>query len=90
MRITANGTRLVSVGHAPRNRGYLAVWNVADGKLLYGKELDVGNINSVAVSADGRYLAVACSPRGRTLQEANAYIMKMPGTDDRQTTQTRR
>src|SRR5207248_1577856 len=34
VRFTADGKRLVSAGPAPRNQGYLAVWSVADGKLL--------------------------------------------------------
>ncbi|HEV3447052.1 MAG TPA: WD40 repeat domain-containing protein, partial [Gemmataceae bacterium] len=86
LRFTMQGQRLVSAGHAPRNRGYLAVWDTTDARLLYGEELDVGNINNVAVSPDGKYLAAACSPRGRNLQEANAYVIKMPGSDARQTT----
>ena len=76
LRFAAGGTRLVSVGHAPRSRGYLAMWDVADGKLIYGEELDLGNVNCVSISPDEKYLALACGPRGRNLQEANAYVIK--------------
>jgi WD40 repeat protein len=86
LRFTPDGGRVLSAGHAPRNRGYVAIWNAADGKLIYGKELELGNINSVAVSPDGKYFALACSPSGRNIQEANAYVLKMPLTDTRQTT----
>jgi WD40 repeat protein len=63
LRFTPTGSRLVSAGSAPRNQGYLAVWDVAGGKLLYGQELPVGAIYSVAVSPDGERLALACGPR---------------------------
>src|SRR5262249_26264301 len=36
LRFTSDGRFLVSVGNAPKNQGYLAVWNVADGKMLHG------------------------------------------------------
>ena len=42
VRYTPDGKRLVSVGDAPLNKGYLAVWDAADGKLLYGEELPLG------------------------------------------------
>ena len=42
LRFTPDGKFLVSAGNAPKNQGYLAVWNVADGKMLYGEELPLG------------------------------------------------
>ena len=65
LRFTPTGSRLVSAGSAPRNQGYLAVWDVADGRLLSGQELPLGAIYSVAVSPDGERLALACGPRSR-------------------------
>src|SRR5262249_46944381 len=59
LRFTPSGKTLVSAGNAPRNQGYLAAWNAADGKFLYGEELPLGPIYSVAVSADGKLLALA-------------------------------
>jgi WD40 repeat protein len=81
LRFTPSGKHLVSAGMAPRNHGYLAVWSVADGKLLYSGELPLGAIYSVAISPDGKLLALACGPRGRQFQEANGYIMKIPVAD---------
>jgi WD40 repeat protein len=78
VRFTSDGKHLVSAGNAPRGRGYLAVWSVADGKLLHGEELSLGPIYSVAVSPDNKFLALGCGPRGRDLQETNGYILKMP------------
>jgi len=78
VRFTPDGKQLVSAGNAPRGRGYLAVWSVADGKLLHGEELSLGPIYSVAVSPDGKLLALGCGPRGRDLQETNGYILRMP------------
>jgi len=78
VRFTSDGKHLVSAGNAPRGRGYLAVWSVADSKLLYGEELSLGPIYSIAVSPDNKFLALGCGPRGRDLQETNGYILKMP------------
>jgi WD40 repeat protein len=79
LRFTPDGKHLVSVGSAPRNKGYLAVWNVADGKLLYGEELSLGALYAVAVSPDGKRLAVATGVTGGATQQANnAYVLKMP------------
>lgn len=87
LRFTPAGTHLVSVGMAPRNHGYLAVWNVADGRLAYGEELPLGAFYSVAISPDGKLLAVGCGPRGRQYQAVNSYLLKMPESDSRQTSQ---
>jgi WD40 repeat protein len=78
LQFTPSGTRLVSVGNAPRNHGYLAVWNVADGRLLYGEELPLGPFYSVAISPDEKLLALACGPSSRQDQKVSAYIIKMP------------
>jgi WD40 repeat protein len=84
LRFTPDGKSLVSVGNAPRNQGYLAVWNFADGKMLHGEELPLGALYSVAVSPDGKLLALACGPRGRQFQEVDCYLLKMPELDKRQ------
>jgi WD40 repeat protein len=78
LRFTPDGDRLVSVGNAPRNHGYVAVWNVADGRLLYGEELPLGAIYSVAISPNGKLLALACGPANRQASEGNGYLMRMP------------
>jgi WD40 repeat protein len=76
LRYTADGKHIISVGGAPRNQGYLAVWNAADGKLEYGEELPLGTFYSVSLSPDGQHLAVGA---GRTGQETNSsYILTMP------------
>jgi len=72
VRFTPDGSKLVTVGTAPKNKGYLAVWNVADGKPLAGYELAVGPIYSVDVTADGTAV-LGCGPkvaRGPTDSEA--------------------
>jgi WD40 repeat protein len=79
LKFTPDGKYLVSVGEAPKRKGYLAVWNVADGKLLYGEELALGSFYSVAVSPDGKQIAVAAGYTGGAAQDANhCYILKMP------------
>jgi WD40 repeat protein len=76
LRYTTDGKQLISVGGAPRNHGYLAVWNAADGKLEYGEELPLGTFYSVSLSADGKQLAVGA---GRPGQEMNSsYVLSLP------------
>jgi hypothetical protein len=78
LRFTPDGQRIVTVGNAPKYQGYLAVWAVGDGQLLHGEELALGPLYAVAVSPDGKLLALGCGPRGRQGQEAEGYLFKMP------------
>ncbi len=82
LRYTPDGKRLVSVGGAPRNQGYLAIWNAADGKMLYGGEQALGTLFSLAVSPDGKFLAVGsgggANAAGEEGNRNNAYVMKLP------------
>jgi WD40 repeat protein len=79
LRFTRDGKNLVSAGDAPMNKGYLAVWNPEDGKLLYGEALPLGCFFGLSVSADRRMLAVGAGPRGRPTPEFNcAYLLKWP------------
>jgi WD40 repeat protein len=78
LRLTPDGKHVVTAGNAPRNQGYLAVWALEDGKMLYGEELPLGPIYAVAVSPDGKFLALGCGPRGRQFQDVNSYLLKMP------------
>jgi WD40 repeat protein len=77
LRFTTDG-KLVSIGHARPNKGYLAVWNPADGKLLYGEALDIGLFNGLAISPDNK-LAIGMSGRGQhTPDTACGVVMKLP------------
>ncbi|HEY7326545.1 MAG TPA: hypothetical protein VH592_02825 [Gemmataceae bacterium] len=81
LRYTPDGKRLISVGAAPRLRSYMAIWNAADGKLLYGGEQSLGTLFSLAVSADSKYLAIGAGGSGSGGEEGNknnVYVMKLP------------
>lgn len=79
LRFTKDGKRLVSVGDAPGNKGYVALWNVDDGKMLSGEEMTLGTFYSLALAPDEKLLAVGAGPRGRATGEFNnAYLLKMP------------
>ena len=69
--------RLVSVGGAPRNHGFLATWNVTEGKMLTGEELPLGAFYSVAVSNDGQLLAIGAAG-GLSAKEVSSYVLKTP------------
>jgi WD40 repeat protein len=77
-RFLPDGKHILSAGHAPRNQGFLALWSAADGKLVYAADLPTGHINSLAVSTDGKLLAIAAAPRERLATAANGFILRMP------------
>jgi WD40 repeat protein len=77
VKFTADDKQLVSVGPAPRYKGYLAVWNVADGKRVSGGERDIGPLHGLALTADGTKIIVGCGPKTRTATEAEAMILKL-------------
>jgi WD40 repeat protein len=79
VKFTPDDKRLVSVGPAPRYRGYIAVWSVADGKRVTGAENDLGPIHALAMLPDGARLVIGCAPKARTASDAEAYILKPSG-----------
>jgi WD40 repeat protein len=79
VKFTPDDKQLVTVGPAPRYKGYLAVWSVADGKRLAGGERDFGPLQGLAMYPDGKKLVIGCGPKSRTDSEAEAVILKMPG-----------
>ena len=70
---------ILASGTAPRNQGYLAVWNVADGKLIAAADVATGPIYSFDLAADGVSALIGCGPKNRTAPESDAYIVRIPG-----------
>lgn len=71
--------KLISLGDAPKNRGFLAVWDPQTGKMLYGETLPMGTFFGLAVAPDERTLAVATGSRGRSNPDMNnVYLIKVP------------
>lgn len=78
VRFTPDSARLITVGAAPKGKSYIAVWNVADGKRVFGAERDLGPIHTLSVLDDNRIvIGFADVPRTRT--PPGAMILKMPG-----------
>lgn len=78
LRFTKDG-KLISVGDAPLNKGFLAVWDVKDGKMLLGETLPMGCFFGLDISPDGTLLAIGAGPRGRPTPEFNsAYLVRLP------------
>ncbi|MCZ2341010.1 MAG: WD40 repeat domain-containing protein [Bacteroidales bacterium] len=75
---TPDGQRLVTVGPAPRGAGYLAVWSVADGKLIAGLELPHGPVHALAVRPDGAAILLGFGIRSRLQTECDAVILPLP------------
>ena len=80
VRFTPDGKYVYSAGGAPKNQGYLALWSAADGKLVSAEEMPVGAIWGLAVSPDGKLLALGTTqvagPAGNKVN--TSYIIKAP------------
>jgi len=77
LQFTADGKHLISVGVAPKLRGYLAAWDTSDGNLLYG-ELQAAPIYSAAITKDGTQLLLGCGSPDRMTPASNALIVPIP------------
>jgi WD40 repeat protein len=72
-----DGKRLLSAGNAPANQGYLALWDVATGQLLFGATYPAGAFYALALSPDGQWLALGAGPRGPLRSDLNcAYLLR--------------
>ncbi|MCS6851992.1 MAG: hypothetical protein NZ700_12585 [Gemmataceae bacterium] len=78
VRFTADGRFLISGGTAPRRKGYLAIWNAADGSRVFAREIPLGPIHGLALSPDGQSVALACGGQGPTATEVPAYVIRLP------------
>ncbi len=78
LRFSADEKTLYSVGSAPKNRGYLAAWNVADGKMLSAQQIANGPIYSVSLSKDGSQLLFGCGSADRQVPAAEALLVPVP------------
>jgi WD40 repeat protein len=80
VRFTPDGKQLISAGGAPKNMGALALWNVEDGKLLASEELPTGSLFGLALSADGKLIAVGTAGAARPgAADLNvSYVLKAP------------
>ncbi len=79
VRFTPDGNQLVTAGAAPRGKSYLAVWNAADGKRVFGAERDFGPIHTMTIFPDGNRIVVGYSGVPRNKIDPAAAILKFPG-----------
>jgi len=77
LRFTPDEKYLISCGPAPKNKGYVAIWNVADGKLVAGMDVPFGPVFGLAVSPDGKNLLLGCGPKVRQIPEAEAILVPL-------------
>ncbi|MFO0930377.1 MAG: WD40 repeat domain-containing protein [Gemmataceae bacterium] len=75
LRFADGGKTLVTAGGAPRLHGYVAGWDVASGKFLTGRELDVGTIFALAVAPDDRALAIGTGGSLRAEKDLNLGLI---------------
>ena len=78
VRFVRKDTQIVSAGVAPKGKGFVALWNVADGKLIKSFEVDQGPVQSLAVSPDGSKLILGLAPRNRRDPQSEAIVIPMP------------
>jgi WD40 repeat protein len=76
---TKDSRYLVSIGMAPKNQGFFAVWNPADGKMLVGETVPTGAIFGLAFSPDEKWIALGTGNNGRPAGDHNvARLIKNP------------
>ncbi|MFO0865256.1 MAG: WD40 repeat domain-containing protein [Gemmataceae bacterium] len=74
--------RLLSIGDAPKQQGFVAVWNPREGKMLTAESVPMSALFSMAVSADEKQIAVGAGSKGRPdPSKSNAYPVKIPGVN---------
>jgi WD40 repeat protein len=78
LRFTPDEKHLVSAGPGPRNQGYVAVWNVADGKLVSGQLVSFGPVFGLTLTPDGKNMLLGCGPKVRQVPEAEAVLLPLP------------
>jgi WD40 repeat protein len=80
VRFTPDNRYLVSIGGAQQNRGFLALWSVADGKLLMSEETAAGTLFALCMSTDGKLLALGTGGTSRPggPEMNHAYIIPLP------------
>ncbi|HEX4608079.1 MAG TPA: hypothetical protein VH092_07730, partial [Urbifossiella sp.] len=79
VRFTPDEKLLITAGTAPRYKGYVAAWAVADGKRLAGAERDIGPVHALAVTPDGNRIVLGCGPKSRAESAIEGLILKTPG-----------
>jgi hypothetical protein len=81
VRYTPDGKHLVSAGGAPRNAGFLAVWSAEDGKMLFSSEPSAGTLFALALSKDGKLVALGTGGSVRAAaggEVNNGFVITMP------------
>ena len=75
LRWVEGGKKIVSVGGAPRLKGSIATWDAATGKLLDGKELDIGTIYALGISADEKLIGLGTGGSLRAERDYNTGLI---------------
>ncbi len=78
IKITADNKYIISCGPAPKNKGFVAVWNLADGKLVTKWELDNGPAMSLSINKEGTQIAVGCGPKNRLTPDSEIVVLTLP------------
>jgi WD40 repeat protein len=81
LRFTKNGRYLISVGDAPGNKGFLAVWDWQAGKMVSSDTMQLGVFYGLALAPDEKSLVVSAGNRDRKFASPDfnaAYLLKLP------------
>ncbi len=81
LRFTKDGKHLISIGDAPGNKGFLAVWDWQAGKMLSADALQLGVFYGMALAPDEKTLAITAGNRDRKFASPefnSTYVIKMP------------
>ena len=81
LRFTKDGKHLISVGDAPGNKGFVALWDWQSGKMLASDTLQLGVFYGLALAPDEKTLVVTAGNRDRKFASPDfnaAYLLKLP------------
>ena len=81
LRFTKDGKYLISVGDAPGNKGFLAVWDWQAGKMVASDTMQLGVFYGLALAPNEKSLAVGAGNRDRKFASPDfnaAYLLKLP------------
>jgi WD40 repeat protein len=81
LRFTKDGKHLISVGDAPGNKGFIAVWDWQAGKMISSDTLQLGVFYGLALAPDEKSIAVTAGNRDRKFASPEfnaAYVLKLP------------
>ena len=79
VRFTPDGKYLLAVGGAPKGKGLITQWKVADGSLVVSSEISSGVLYSLGINPDAMSIATSAGTGKPGVEFNQGLVIKMPG-----------